>query len=335
MKYVSDKGFYNKDISISNNNSVYCTNGAYNSNIIMQGKDCENHDCQVSGNECNNHDNKPICTDKKHDDLCYDEPFCTIAPKDNCCKVCEHQLDPSKLKTVCTYLDIIYDEGKAIGTPIIDSAVVESADGNTVKEQYKPCDKNCCIPCNVDENSVYTIERMQVKVKRIKLSTEPSENQILINGLPALDVELQGDGSLVVMIDPALDDEACNNKCLGTKASVLLNALGGWELLLSYELCGRVTTTEGTCKFAVTFDTLTNVPYTTTFVATEVCIPDLDEDSTPYMNVKFKTEAQIINPSLAIVNGDLELSTTLLINPYAKLEIIKNAKVCLHATVGK
>lgn len=370
MKYVGENKYYNQDVIISNKNNVYnsnkncnnqveveenCTmplnncNDNYNCNYQHEEGNCKPHndDCNCNNNhnddcnckphhdDCNCNHHQDDCNCNHHYDDCYDD-FCNIPDTDNCCTGIHCKINPSALKCICTYLDIIYSECNALGTPILIPIVAENSTGNTITEKYKPCSK-CCHPCPVDDSSVFTIEKMNVCISNLTLTTPPDASDILVNGTPVISVTPQPDGSYTALISPSLNNELCSKRCLGTNVSVLLNSIGGWSFLAKYELCGKVTTTEGICKFAITIESLNTVPVTTedmsTFVCSKICLPSSKDDDTPYLKIKFNGNAQLLNPSLSIVNDELQLDATLLLNPCSKLEMIENTKVCLNGMI--
>ncbi len=351
MKYVSQNGYSRQNLVVSDNNA-YVSENTSNCN-----NNCETN-CVTSCN-INHNDNCDYICNTNHEQNCNNNcntncnTNCNINHNSNCedhnydcdtnnkhedkfvyVDLCDKQQSCSSNNTnqtsICTYLDIICDECDAVGTPlIIPVEYIDSAE-SIIHQQYKSC-SDCCHTCVVDESSIYTIEKMGVNIKSISLVNDPLKEQILINGIPALSVTAQKDGSYIALL-PLFNNEGCYNK-----SSVVFNNLGDWNILVEYSLFGVVTTQEGNCKFDISFENSTILPLetdsTSTFICPEISIANVDENSTPYMRFKFFATAQLVSPILKVVEGKLQFNSTLLVNPIAKLEVIKNAKVCLNTII--
>lgn len=280
---------------------------------------CVKHTCNENG--CSNNNDKHDC--EKQDKCCNGE-ICT--------------LDPSKVKCICTYMDIIYSEETVNGSPIFYNIDTSQDSQFSVKAEYKPLDYHCCTPCIVDTTSQFELESVDVAFKNFQLIGPLNTNSVLINGV-AIDATLQSNG-LSAYIPNSYLNEDCLNKDKGTKISVLLNALASWNFVAKIDLCGKVTTNSTVCKFKISFlnedISLSNM---STFVAQDVCIPNIDST---LLNVRFDATSQLIDPLLTAVLSDptdptsnviLKLTGNMIINPIANLQILYNSKVCFNAMI--
>lgn len=303
-------------------NYNYCNNNVCTCGVCAQ---CINlRICNVCGyNPCRCADMCGVCN------------CCECICETNCCKLQSYNLDQTKLKTVCTNMDVIYDTCCAQGTPLVLQLVDVSDPEFDVEVQYQSCSSyNTCI---VDENSVFTVDSSKVKIISFSSVDPVLASEVLIGGKELLSLTDQNN-SYRGVIDPTVNDSNCNECGYGTKASAVINGIDNWEITLQIQLSGKVTTAQGTCKFDATFTTAEGVeildPTSVTFVCNDLCLPSPGDDDEVNVGFKFKACAQIINPRVNIeTDGDpLSLNGTLLITPNARVEITKNTTVCFYGT---
>lgn len=286
------------------------------------------------------------CDDKKNDncDNHYNEDDKWDCEKtDKCCKGDVYDIDLSKTKCVCSYMDIIFSEKTVTGAPIFFNLDTGNGEEYNIKAEYKPLDHNCCTKCTIDTTSKFEIDDINVTIKPFNL-VSPKNGDVFIDG-ELVSYQVSPQGNLEASISSMILDKDCSDLCKGTKVSILLNNLESWNFIGKIDLCGTVTTNSVTCKFKVTFETkslgiTTSLP--STFVAPQICIPNINEDGNINLIARFSAIAQLISPSLSAVLLDptddqspvvLTLTGNTMISPMANLEIIQNTKVCFNAMI--
>lgn len=264
---------------------------------------------------------------------------------DKCCAGDTCSYDPSKAKCVCTYMDIIFSEDKASGSTLFDLINTGIGTNYTITTEYKSLDPNCCTPCLIDTTSIFTIESESVTIKNFTFTGAIAPTDILINGIPVLSATATNNG-ITALIDPSIIDANCAKCNKGTKAAILLNALQPWSFIAKIELCGKVTTNGTTCRFKISIEnkptTPEILPSPSTFVAPEVCLPNVTDGKPIVLDINFDAFSQIINPVITAIHTDpadltspivVTLTGNVMINTNADLQIMKNTKVCFNAMV--
>lgn len=304
----------------------------------------------VADKECPCHDHKPEkYNHHNEDDNCNkgcnkkDDGWDCTSP-DKCCIGDTCVYDPTKVKCVCSYMDIIFSEDTVSGSPLFFNLDTGTGSGYTIKAEYKSLDSLCCIPCTIDTSSQFDIESIKVTIKSFVLSGPVQANSVLVNGTPI--VSSLDENSLIANIPTTFLDENCSYCDKGTKVSILLNSLQSWNFIAKIDICGKVTTNSTTCKFKIFFtndvpDGSINVNSPSTFVAPEICLPNSNEYSPIILDVRFSASSQLIAPSLSAILSDpadptsivLTLTGNLILNPSANMQIIQNTKVCFNAMI--
>lgn len=300
--------------------------------------DCkENHGNQHNDCEDHHHNHQDDCKKKE----CKKDEWDCGGKTDNCCNGQTCKFDPSKVKCVCTYMDLIFGESKAPGSTLFATIDTTTTADFVITNEYKPTD-HCCNPCVIDATSSFTIDSTKVNLKRFAYTgTTITSGDILVNGSPVISVVTTPNG-LIATVNPSILDEDCIDSEKGTKATILLNSLAPWEYIASLVLCGKVTTNGTTCKYRMTIENIASVPgaVTTpsTFVASDLCLPPNEGTSPIVLDIRFSAFSQLINQTITPVTNAAGvvvpvLNGSLMLNTKADIQVLQNTKVCFNAMI--
>lgn len=268
-----------------------------------------------------------------------DNEECT--PVSQCCNPECCKLDHNKMRCICTFMDVLYDEGIAKGPTVFDTITL-SAPSYSVTAEYISADP-CCPPVPIGSSSTFTVESSSAIVKQFFLptSTTVSPSNISVNGVNVLSV-MQTSNGYTTNVDLDVLQESCTCKGKGTLASAVINNLTGFEFIAKYILCGKVTTNGIASNFKITAENNSISPYTVpgtfTFIDPEICLPPSSSDPVN-LSFNFTGSGQLINPVVTAIGGPapapvtLTITSNLMLNTQANLQVSKNSKVCFKGTV--
>lgn len=264
-------------------------------------------------------------------------PFfpCTTVPSNACCQgLSLPKFNVAKAKTICGYIDRIYDNQIGQGSALFDIITTDTiAYGiTTVLTNKNP---SCCTPCTLGSGAVFIPNDCRVSTLLTLTTTIPfTNNQVFINGVTIPELILNPDGSYTAYLGtnngvPAQD---CANVGLGTKSTVMIKDVGPWSYTATSDIYGTMNYNGQSCAFKIT---LTNVTpqiadtESTTFMVQNICIPTVQST----INFNITGTISIVNPIITYdaVNQIVNISASAVIVPQLNMEVLQKTKVCLQA----
>lgn len=339
---------YNNNCNQNNyENNEHCTCGSCDyclgqNNSLSRGNCCNSFgdNCSSNNSYCDtNNYNQGCCNVCGCNPCCCNTSYCNDCDSDscdcdsNCCKGKNVIIDENaKSQVVCTNMDVIYDTCCALGTPLVITLDSVTDPDFVIDPMFKSC--NYYNNCTVDDTSVFTVESSQVIVTALTPVDAIDPSEILINGLPVTDVVNVGNRYSAIINPLSVGTTDCSKNCPGTSSSLVINGIDNWEISLTIQVCGKVTTVDGTCKFNATITNAVPITNTTpvTFAVNDICIPPSNNNQGTNILFNIQACAQVINPVLTIPapGESLTFSGVLLINTSAPVQITQNKPVCFY-----
>lgn len=283
-------------------------------------------------NHCE-HDKKSVCCDCN----IVDEK-CPSKGLKGCCMGVGCELDRNNIQNIPVYLNVIFDETCAPGSPL-SASVTTTPQTYEIVQRFQPF-KGCCTDCLLDDSSIFEIDSIDVCVEMIPVNPLTiSGSQVLVNGIPSpAPIDTERTDLYRAEIDPGVTNSNCEEKCLGTKSSVLLDSIAGWTAIMRYDICGIVSTCGSTCKFFLSYKNLYTIPQTltgtSTFIVDPICIPDFGPGQSPTLDFTFTAKAQIVNPVLTADGcSPPTLTGTVYVTPIVNMEVTKNQRACIRGSL--
>ncbi|MGL4849549.1 MAG: hypothetical protein ACRC28_11630 [Clostridium sp.] len=240
----------------------------------------------------------------------------------------------AKAKTICAYVDRIYDGKSGSGSPLFHALTTNATDYISTLS-LKPLNENCCTTCAVGDDALFFVDNCPtVELLDINVVTAPTPAKVLVNGAAVAAVADLGNSDYKVTL---LDANIINiPECEGTgkKSTLMLDTIGTWTYRAKYKLNGTMNYSGQTCKFeAVIESTIDVAPDTaaSTLIVQELCIPSKEAK----INLSIGGKISIINPQLSydpVANAPI-LKANIVIIPTVDAEVIENKKVCMQAMV--
>lgn len=252
-----------------------------------------------------------------------------------CCEgLSKVKFNVAKAKTICAYVDRIYDGKDGSGSPLFHAVTTNPIDYISTLS-LKPLNDNCCTTCAVGEDALFFIDNCPtVELLDINLATAPTAAKVLVNGAAVLAVADLGNSDYLVTLQ---DSNIINiPECEGTgkKSTLMLDTVGTWTYRAKYKLSGNMNYSGQTCKFeAVIESTIDVAPDTTasTLIVQGICIPSKEAK----INLSIGGKISIINPQLSydpVANAPILVANVVII-PTVDAEVVENKKVCIQAII--
>lgn len=238
----------------------------------------------------------------------------------------------AKAKTICAYVDRVFDEKDGSGSPLFHDLTTDATDYISTLTLKNP-NENCCTACTVGEEAVFFVDNCpQVELVDINV-TAPTPAQVLVNGAAVLAVEDLGNSDFLVTLQDAniIDIPDCDESA-GKKSTLMLDALTPWTYRATYKLSGTMNYSGQTCKFEALIESTTDLAPDTvasTLIVQHLCIPSKEAK----IRLSIGGQISIINPQITYDATDNIpiLDADVVIIPTVSAEVIENKKVCIQA----
>lgn len=263
---------------------------------------------------------------------------CPTTPASSCCQgMTVPKFNVSKAKTICGYIDRIYDYEVGPGSAIFDNITTDTIAYSTSIVVTSPI-SNCCVPCSLASNSVFNVSDCQIAtLTSLTPGTALTVGNVLVNGSPVNSLTLNANGSYTATLSQsnAVPLSDCYEAGLGTKSTFMItNAGNPWFYSGNYQLYGTVNTAGQNCNFQLNFQEIaptTATTTTSTFIIQNICIPD--ENAT--LNFYINGVVDLITPSVVYdpVSQTPIVNTNVAISPNVTVEVLQKTKVCMQAMV--
>lgn len=336
MSYINGNNIYGvRKIKESPSKSYLFNHNEINmEEELVADKECSCH--EHKSEKYHHHDDNNDCNKDCHKK---DDGW-DCKSSDKCCKGDTCVFDPSKAKCICSYMDILFSENATPGSPFFFDFDSNDGSNYTINAKYKSTDPHCCMPCVIDDSSIFEIDSAKVTFTLFQLVSTLNPDSLLINGTP-VPAELTPSSNLIATIPNSFLSEDCSECNKGTSVTAVLNKGGTWKMIMKVELCGRVKTNTNTCKFIILFEN--DVPSAeifivneSVFVAPNICLPNVESTEPIKLNTQFSATANLITPSITVESVDpvvLRLTGNMMVNPSANIQIMQNTKVCFNAMI--
>ncbi|MEA4988355.1 MAG: hypothetical protein VB095_09870 [Anaerovorax sp.] len=169
----------------------------------------------------------------------------------------------------------------------------------------------CCMPCTLEENAVFNIEKSFVVVEYF--NTRPpgniAANQVSIDGYPVDSVTYSNGQYLAktASVISRIQKERCMNAGLPTKAFFLITNAGPWDIRAKYVLEGTVNTGGRTCCFRCEISNAPSAQNTelpsnskSNFAIPDLSLPCSINGIAPDIRFQFNAGVELINPCLTL-----------------------------------
>ncbi len=252
------------------------------------------------------------------------------------------------------YLNKVFTNLEARSCPLLGELI---AGVQTFEQQlsfYEPADENGCgcgcgcgcggSTClDFDGDLNFVIDSTQVFVSDFNLETpgDLTAADVTVNGVAvdALDFFNERYMASTNALMSQISNCACLERGVSTKAMLLIREAGPWVAKITIVIHGSVFGCGGCKKFKLVMSTLDEVsidiPGTSTFAVTDICLPCTTGGIAPIINFSFKAKASLLNPSIIVDTGggtcNVILTGALVTEPIAAIQVTRQTLFSIDA----
>lgn len=260
-----------------------------------------------------------------------------------CTGLASPKFDPCKAQPMIVYVNRIFDGKIGPGSALVESITTETLADYRTEIQYNSCNGCCLNPTfNPGVGSVFNIECVESKLESFSLTTGPTVANTSVNGMAVAAVTIVNGNprqySVTLGAANNVPNALCECEGVGTKSSLVLSSISGFQYIAKHKISGKVTYQGQTADFCMTIRNLTSHQVTPTSTSTllipEICIPDVNSQ----IFLEFQSNITLLNPSISITaaaatatTNNLVLSSSVIVSPEVIAEVILNTRVCVQA----
>lgn len=251
------------------------------------------------------------------------------------------------------YLTKVFSDLQAKSCPLMTEITANAANFNQQLTFYDDCDCNngcgnscgCGCNCNcgcgcgtnnieIDEDANFAIETTQVIVSDFDLvcphELEPCN--VTVDGMPVDGLDFFNERYMAGTNDlmTRISDCTCMERGLPTKGYFLICNAGPWKAKLTIAVTGTVFGCGGSKRFKLCMTTknevFVNIPGTSTFAASSICLPCTTGGIAPVINFSFGAEGSLLNPCLTADpcgQCNLMLTGCLVVEPEVDVQVTR------------
>ncbi len=224
-------------------------------------------------------------------------------------------IDFTNERSNLVYMDKVFCFTDATSCPLMFNLNTGGANRNRFVTELTLEPQNCCcMPCNLEENAVFNIEKSFVVVEYF--NTRPpgnvSANQVSLDGYP-VDAVSYSNGQYLAKtagIVSMLQRERCMDAGLPTKTFFLINNVGPWDIRAKYVLEGTVNSGGRTSCFRCEISNANGTANTqlppscgSSFAIPDLSLPCSINGIAPDIRFQFDAGVELVNPTLTLSRG--------------------------------
>lgn len=260
---------------------------------------------------------------------------CTTTPSSVCCQgLTIPKFNVAKAKTICGYIDRIYDQKIGQGSALFDVITTNTTD-YSISTVLTPQSANCCTPCSIGAGATFFPADCQNSVLLSLTTTIPiSSSQVLVNGATIPQLVQNSDGSYTAYLgtNNGVPVASCEAQGLGTRSTLMIQNVTSWTYTAETKLYGTMNYNGQSCNFVITVDNVSPQVTDTnssTFIVQNLCIPS--QKAT--INFNLTGSITLVNPNITYdsTNNIVVITANGVILPQINVEVLEKTKVCVQA----
>lgn len=249
------------------------------------------------------------------------------------------------------YLNKIFTDIDVKSCPLLSELV---ANGETFDQQLTFFDQNddhcsCGCGCNscldFDDDPTFVIDSTEVIITDFNLSDSGSltVEDVTVDGITVdtLDFFNQRFIASTNNLLSQISDCACINRGQSTKGMLLIQNAGSWTARVTIIIRGSVFGCSGCKRFRLRMSTTENttidIPGTSTFAVSSICLPCIVGGIAPVINFSFDAKATLLNPNIITDTGNGNCSVivtgSLVTEPIAEIQVTRQTLFRTNAEI--